>query len=240
MKSKNKPAISVIMSAYNSEKYIAMAIESVLKQNFKDFEFIIINDASIDKTAKIINRYAKKDKRIKVINNAYNQGLAKSLNLGLNLAIGRYIARMDADDISLPKRFETEYNYLQKNQNVFLIGGAAIIINEYGKKIGVFKPITSKYWLKILLRINNKIYHPTIMFRNEKIFYRKDFVYSQDYDLYLRLLLLNKTLVNIPDKLIKYRVHSRSSSKSKSAEQKRYKRRAQAYFWKSKIFSFNQ
>jgi glycosyltransferase involved in cell wall biosynthesis len=98
------PRISVVMPAYNSERYIGEAIESILNQTFTDFEFIIINDGSMDDTAKIVLQYANKDKRIKFINNKDNRGIVSVLNQGLDLAKGEYIARMDSDDISLPTR----------------------------------------------------------------------------------------------------------------------------------------
>src|SRR5688500_15226048 len=119
---KHKPAISVVMSAYNSDKYIAKAIESILNQTFKDFEFIIINDGSKDESLKIIKRYGKKDKRIVLIDNKKNLGLIKSLNKGLKIAKGKYIARMDSDDIAMPQRFKIQLDYLDKNRNIFLVG----------------------------------------------------------------------------------------------------------------------
>ncbi|MDD4353774.1 MAG: glycosyltransferase family A protein, partial [Candidatus Nanoarchaeia archaeon] len=128
--------ISVIMSAYNTERYIAEAIESILNQTFKDFEFIIIDDGSTDDSLKIIKRYVKKDRRIKLIHNKKNIGLTKSLNKGLKIAKGQYIARMDADDISLPQRFQIQYDFLEKNKDIFLIGTTAFLIDDKGDRLG--------------------------------------------------------------------------------------------------------
>ena len=112
------PKVSVLMPAYNSEKYIAEAIESILNQTFSDFEFIIINDGSTDKTAEIVNGYARADKRIKFINNKKNQGLIAVLNQGLDLCRGEYIARMDSDDIAINDRLEKlDYLFIRSNHD---------------------------------------------------------------------------------------------------------------------------
>jgi len=205
MKQNHKPAISVIMSVYNSEKHLVEAIESILNQTLKDFELIIINDGSKDNSSKMIKEYKGKDKRIIVINNKSNIGQTKSRNKALKIASGKYIAIMDSDDISLHKRFEIEHNYLENNRGIFLVGTGAININEEGKSTNRFKPITNKFFLEHKLAKKNEIYHPTIMFRNERIHYREKFRYSEDYDFYLSLLLDSKKLVNIKDELLCYR-----------------------------------
>src|SRR3990172_12530717 len=128
----NNPVITVLMSAYNAEKYLREAIESILNQTFKDFEFIIINDCSTDKTKKIIEEYANKDARIKLINNATNLGLTKSLNIGLKEARGEYVARLDADDVALPERLEKQYEFMNKNRDITLTGAWAEKIYEEG------------------------------------------------------------------------------------------------------------
>src|SRR3989344_9200868 len=115
---KIKPKISVIMSAYNVEKYIAESIESILNQTFRDFELIIINDASTDKTLDIIKGFMKKDKRLKLINNKKNLYATISRNKALRIAKGVYIAIQDSDDISLPNRLEVQKNYLDKKKAV--------------------------------------------------------------------------------------------------------------------------
>ena len=110
------------MPACNVEKYIGEAIESILNQTFTDFEFIILNDGSTDNTAKIIKDYAKKDKRIKFINNKTNKGFVASLNKCFDVAVGKYIAKMDSDDISLPQRLEKQVEYLDNNPDCGMIG----------------------------------------------------------------------------------------------------------------------
>jgi len=206
MKLKNNPKISVVMSAYNSEKYLAEAMESILNQTFKDFEFIIINDGSSDKTLQIIRDYAKKDKRIKLINNSKNIGQTPSRNKALKIAKGRYIAIMDSDDISLPNRFEIQYDYLEKNSDIFLVGSRIMSIDEKGVTRTRSNTLTDIKDIKSCLIQKNCIAHPSIMFRNEyKNFYREKFRYSEDYDFYLNLLSRNKKLINLKNKLLKYR-----------------------------------
>src|SRR5258708_3751905 len=115
------PAVSVVMPAYNSEPHIAEAIESILAQTFTDFEFIIINDGSTDGTRSILHAFAAGDSRISIYEHA-NSGLVVSLNRGCQMARGKYIARMDADDVSLPTRLAKQFNYLERNSEVGIIG----------------------------------------------------------------------------------------------------------------------
>ena len=112
------PKISLIMSVYNGEDYLVEAIESVLNQTFKEFELIVINDCSTDSTGEILNRFAELDKRVKVHTNEVNLRLPSSLNKAITLAQGKYIARMDADDICLPERLEKQYNFMENNPSV--------------------------------------------------------------------------------------------------------------------------
>lgn len=213
------PKISVIMSAYNSEKYLAEAIKSILNQIFRDFEFIIINDKSTDNTLNIIKRYSKKDKRIKIINNPKNMGLTKSLNKGLRIAKGEYIARMDADDISLPERFQIQYDYLEKNRDIFLVGTGAIYIDSNSIRLKKFIPLKESKKIKKRLKKENALCHPTIMFRNEhNNFYREKFRYAQDYDFYLNLLTKDKNINNIEGLLMEYRIFDKDSISSKNTK----------------------
>ena len=231
MKPTHNPTISVIMSVYNSEKYLTEAIESILNQTFKDFEFIIINDGSTDKSLDIIRKYQKKDKRIILINNKKNLGLIKSLNNGLRRSRGKYIARMDSDDISLIKRFQTQYDYLEQNQDIFLVGTGLIQIDENSNDIIKSKPIRGVEFIKQLLEKRNCIAHPTIMFKNkERYFYRNKMLYCEDYDLYLRLLNDEKKIDNIHNILLKYRVTKDSISNSKRSKQDLFVKKAKEFY----------
>lgn len=184
------PKISVVMAVYNQERFLREAIASILAQTYKNFEFIIIDDGSTDNTRKIISSFG--DKRIKVLRNKKNIGLTKSLNLGLKISRGEFIARMDADDISYPGRFELQVQTLQKTKDLFLIGSQADLIREDGAKVGVSKMPTKDYEInKVVMRFNPFI-HPTLFFRRallEEIgSYNDNLPYAQDYDLVLRAL----------------------------------------------------
>lgn len=222
------PKISVIMSAYNSEKYLEDSINSILNQSFKDFEFIIVNDCSTDSSLKIIKKYQREDNRIKLIDNSKKINLANSLNKCLKVSKGKYIARMDADDISIKNRLEVQYNFMEENKDIFLCGGSAIVINEYGKREGKFLKYDSYNRIKRKLLDSNPLIHPSIFFRNTRgLFYRGGFELSQDYDFYLRILESNRKITNIPDLIIMYRIYNENEDKIKK---QRY------YFNKAKEF----
>lgn len=227
------PIISVIMPAYNAEKYLEESIKSILNQTFTNFEFIIINDGSKDNTKKIIDIYKKKDKRIILLNNPKNLGLQVSLNRGLKLAKGKYIARMDSDDISLSNRFQIQINFLDRNKDIFLVGGSAIVINEKGEKVGCFIKDDSPRRIKKKLLKSNPFIHPSIMFRNEMIYYREKFVCSEDYDLYLRLLTDDKNMRSLSNILIKYRIR-KDSFVSTMPYQEFYFRKAKEFYLQRK------
>jgi len=227
----NNPKISVIMSVYDGEKYLDESIQSILNQTFKDFEFIIINDCSTDNSLYIIKQYAKNDKRIVLIQNEENIGLTKSLNKGLKIAKGKYIARMDADDVALSERFNKQYNYLEKNKNVFLLGTSAMMIDEDGNRSIKITAITQEKKIYSRLRKKNTIIHSSIMFRNDfELFYRENFKYAQDYDLYLRVLSEGKIIKNILEVLLYYRVCKNSISFSRMGTQIIYSMVANKYY----------
>jgi len=233
----NKIKISVVMSVFNSKDFLVEAIESVLSQTFKDFEFIIINDCSTDNSLNIIKEYMKKDKRIVLINNSKNIGLTKSLNKGLGIAKGKYIARMDADDISLFERFEKQYDFLEKNKNIFLVGSGTIEIDNNGRKIRKFYRIKNPFLLRLRLQKKNCIYHPSIIFRNFKdIKYREKFVYSQDYDFFLLILSINRKVSNLKESLIKYRINPNAISWNKFIQQKMFAEKAREFYFQRKRF----
>lgn len=199
----NNPQISVIMPAYNAEKYIAEAINSILTQTFNDFEFIIINDASTDSTKEIIESY--KDLRIKFINNEQNQGVAKSLNIGLAAARGKYIARMDADDISLPQRFQTQFDFMEQNPDIGICGSWA---QNFGERDDVIKTYQTHEEIRDATFFYCPMNHPSVIFRNNNsILYSENFTSTQDYELWCREID-NLNFANIPEVLLLYRRHS--------------------------------
>tara|TARA_Y100000310_G_scaffold25020_1_gene23971 strand:+ start:3460 stop:4431 length:972 start_codon:yes stop_codon:yes gene_type:complete len=233
MKQKNKPTISVVMSTYNEPlKWITESIDSILNQTFSDFEFIIINDNPKRKELQeFLEKYKKQDKRILLIKNKQNIGLTKSLNKGLRKAKGKYIARMDADDISLPKRFQIQYDYLEKHGDIFLIGGGLIQMDKDKKNPrDVFQPI-GICKIKKILKKRNCIYHPTIMFRNRTwLKYREKMLYVEDYDLYLRLIAKGLKLENLKETLLKYRVRLNSICHNKKDIQIAFQKKARELY----------
>ncbi len=203
------------MPVYNAEKYLKQAIESILIQTYKDFEFLIFNDGSTDNSLDIIKSF--KDKRITIINHSKTVGYVTHLNHGLKIARGKIIARMDADDISLPKRFERQIYYLENNPSISLVGCFGYLINSDGKQIGKLpKPVGSEHIRKSCLYYGSHI-HPTIMFRkviiNKIGNYREKYLYVEDIDLYYRLIFSGYMTDNIPEYLFKYRVHPLSTNK---------------------------
>ena len=203
---KNKaPKISVLMPAWNAEKFIREAIDSILAQTFKDFEFIIINDGSTDDTAKIIRSY--KDPRIVFVDNKKNQGLIAVLNQGMGMARGGYIARMDADDISMPERFRKQIEYLDANPDVVVLGTS---YREFGCSKNHLYKMEGKLGLYDIIKVC-KIKHPTTMLRKSvfdkyNLRYYPDYEACEDYELWLRVMRYG-AIANLPDMLLKYRWH---------------------------------
>ncbi len=213
----SNPKISVIMSVYNGEKYLKEAIESILRQTFSDFEFIIIDDGSTDKSLNIIEDY--NDDRIKVIKNDVNVGLTKNLNRALVIAKGEYVARQDADDISLLCRFEEQIKFYENNPELVLLGTSIYIMDEKGKIIK--KRIAPSNPGKFLINVNN-ITHASVMFNklivNKLGGYNELFKYAQDYDLWLRISKYY-SIMNLQLPLYCVRIHRNSIGTTKSREQ---------------------
>lgn len=215
--SKKKPLVSVVMPAYNSEKYISEAIESILNQTFKDFEFIIIDDASTDKTWDIIQDYAKRDARIVSLKNDSNLRISFTLNKGVLIARGKYVARMDADDWSYPDRLGKQVEVLEKNPETVICGGSIDVANIDMQHLNYRRyPLTDRK-VRFAMFIYNPFAHPCVMYRLDAIkkagLYNVYYLVAEDYDLYFRLGNIGK-FANIPDLLLRLRVHKKSSSQS--------------------------
>jgi len=199
------PKISVVMSVFNTEKYLTEAIESILNQTFTDFEFIIIDDGSTDKSAEIIKSY--EDPRIVFIQQV-NKGLAAALNRGIKAAKGKYIARMDADDIAFPARLEQQYKFMENNQNSIVLGTQAAVMDKNGKVI--YKshvPLDNKL-LKEGLPFKTPFFHPTIMMRGDVILYSGGYTeipFAQDLFLWNNLAAYGE-FRNLESILLYYRV----------------------------------
>lgn len=203
----NMPTISVIMPVYNGEKYLSDSIKSILNQTFSDFEFIIINDCSTDSSLKIIKSFA--DKRIILISNSQQLRITASLNKGLKRAQGKYIARMDSDDISLPNRFITQVKFLERNPD---IGVAGTWVKLFGRLNGTLRYPTDPEIIKANLLFNTSLCHPSVMI-NTRLLNKNHLKYDesvpngQDYELWTRASDCFK-LANIPQVLLHYRMHA--------------------------------
>jgi len=212
-----EPAVSVIMSVHNDDAYLEQSIRSIINQSLKDLEFIIVDDASTDNSLEIIQQYATIDHRIKLLKNKRRIGLTRSLNKAIEYAKAKYIARQDADDISLPKRLEIQLAFLKRNPNVGVIGTSCYLINErdevIGKIIGPGKPD--------LLR-GNPITHGSIMMRKdafEKVGgYNESFLYSQDFNLWLKISRYYDVRI-LKEILYIYRIHHTSTGVTHKKQQ---------------------
>jgi len=216
--SKISPLVSVVMSVYNGETFLREAIESVLNQTSSDFEFIIINDGSSDKSLSIIQSY--NDKRIILIDNEGNKGLIYSLNKGLEIAKGKYIARMDADDICLPERLDLQVKQFLNHPNAMIVGSDYYLLD--GEKNKYIKNINDSDYLKAVLLFTPCFCHPTVMmknvFKDKQVFYDKDFIHAEDYKLWTDLYAFGDYL-NIDKPLLKYRHHASQISNQKNESQ---------------------
>src|ERR1035437_799289 len=191
MINKQKPAISVLMPAYNAEKYIGEAIESILNQTFKDFELIIVNDASTDSTLSIIQKFAKKDKRVKVYENKKNLYIAANRNRLIKLANGKYVAWQDADDISMLKRLEHQYKFLEKYKEVGIVGGFLQFFNDKEGNTSIRKYAASDKDLRKTIFRYSPVAQPAAMIRrkilNEVGEYNLKYPPAEDIDMSFRI-----------------------------------------------------
>ena len=217
--------ISVVMSTYNTEtEMLRQAVESILSQTFREFEFLIIDDGSTNDSVDYLN--SLRDDRIRLIRNPVNLGITKSLNVGLKEAKGKYIARMDADDISLPTRFEKQYAYMEAHPDVILCGARVAFFHEdpshpYGTS-QVVSPDMEEYRVSMLF-FNPGPYHPTALFRHRTLLehhvtYDENLVYAQDYGMWETISRLGQIYV-LQDVLLNYRLHEKQISKEHREKQ---------------------
>ena len=212
--------ISVCMSVYNSQRYLAEAIESILSQTFRDFEFLILDDGSTDGSLDLLRYYAARDPRVRLTSRP-NQGLVASLNELVDQAKGEFIARMDADDVSLPERFEREVDYLRTHPECVLVGSRVRLIDPEGDPLCDWctmqdhEAIDSFY---LQAKGGTLVSHPVVMMRRSALLavgkYR-NFSMMEDLDLFLRLAEYGR-LVNLPEVLLKYRIHQANKSSTPS------------------------
>jgi glycosyltransferase involved in cell wall biosynthesis len=205
--------ISVLMAVYNGEKFLKEAVDSILNQTLEDFEFFIVNDASTDSTSELLSQIT--DSRVTVINNETNKGLTYSLNLMLSRSCGKYIARMDSDDISLPHRFQTQYDYLESHPEIGICGSFVEAFYADGKKkiVEFGKDDTN---IRAFAFFQSPFCHPSVMIRkdvldNNSLQYPLQYRIGQDYALWIKLLEVTRG-VNLPCVLLRFRKHEESVS----------------------------
>ena len=208
----NLPLITVLMPVYNGFKYLDEAMKSILNQSFQNFEFIIIDDGSIDDSVKIIKSYD--DNRIRLVKNRNNLGQSETLNKGLSLTRGKYIARMDQDDISMPERFKKQLDFMENNSDVDVCGSWVQLMGKYN---GIIELETQSEEIKISLLTNQNLTHPAVMIRKSTLVkyelnYNPTFTIGNDYDLWVRMFDYC-SFANLPEPLLKFRMHDNQYSK---------------------------
>ncbi|MBC7694099.1 MAG: glycosyltransferase family 2 protein [Burkholderiales bacterium] len=211
----NNPLVSIIMTAYNEELYIKEAIESVLAQTYTDFEFIIVNDGSIDQTESIILSFS--DDRIKYVKNEHNLKLIDSLNIGLNLAKGKYIARMDSDDLCMPERLEKQIEFMEANPEIGISGAQLIVFGSHDGFMNY--PLThDDIRLKLFISScfgNNVVMFRRVIFEKNQLFFPLGYFHAEDFKCWTNWMSVTKA-ANLNLYLVKYRSHANSvSSKHK-------------------------
>lgn len=210
----NNPLISVIMPVYNGERFLRETIDSVLNQTYQNFEFIIVNDGSVDSTQQIIGSYA--DKRIVPLNLTRNQGVSNARNRGTELSRGKFIAFCDADDLYDPGRFQTQFDFLTGNPTVDVCGSYFIVF-ENGQETLIKHPLTDQE-IKEHFFTGNCIGQPSVMGKSSvfrKYKYNPELQASEDYDLWARMATDGVVFANLPYPLVKYRLHPAQASKTK-------------------------
>jgi glycosyltransferase involved in cell wall biosynthesis len=219
MKKKNTPLVSVILPAYNAEKFLVDSLESILNQSYKNLEIIIINDASTDKTAQIIASYKKSyTRKIKVITltSNLNGGGDRCANLGIQKAKGKYIARMDADDIAHPTRIEKQVAFLEASPKVVLVGSNAWVINQDGDIIGEKLEPSTPHEIYTSYFTFHPMIHPSCMIRREingkQFEYSIEYSANNDYNTFFKLLCKGHLFANLPEKLLYYRIHGKNDT----------------------------
>ena len=208
------PTVSVLMTVYNGRRYLPSAIDSILAQTYRDFEFLIIDDGSKDDSARILARYARRDGRVRAISRE-NKGLTRSLNEGIQRVRGKYVARMDSDDVSLPARLEKQVQFLDGHADHVLVGCRCTLIDPAGYPICEKRDVVLDHEQidESLMKMGWPLVHPAVMIRTAALRqiggYDERYRTNQDHDLFLRLAEVGK-LANLPEVLLLYRQHFES------------------------------
>lgn len=214
--------LSVVMPVHNAEKYLSAAIESVLVQEFSGFELICINDGSTDQSLSILQSYANRDSRVRIIDREH-RGLVAALNDGLRKAVAPIVARMDADDICLAGRFEKQFKCLLLYPDIWVVGTGRKLVDRQGREFHTPKLVLGKAAISKELLQSCVVCHPTVMMRRQPILalggYRSGFEHAEDYDLWLRVIEHAK-IDNLPFAGILHRIHDESVSERHKVQQR--------------------
>jgi len=213
-------ALSVVMSVYNGEKYLKEAIDSVINQTYKNWEMIVVNDASTDKTAEILEEYSKLDKRIRVLTNDKNKRLPASLNYGISHAKGKYIVRMDADDICGKDRFEKQFHYMERHPQIALSWGLGFTYYNGEIQRGVISYSVQSDTMKALLMWFCPVYHNGVIMRRElfaTFSYNPEVTISEDWRLWSQIICKQK-IQGMRDYGVLYRIHDAQATSEKNRE----------------------
>jgi glycosyltransferase involved in cell wall biosynthesis len=201
--------VSVVMSVFNGERFVATAIESILGQSLTDFELVVVDDGSADATPSILAQLAARDSRM-TVHRHKNVGLAASLNRGIALARAPLIARLDADDVAATSRLERQVEFLEQHDRVGLVGGAAVFVDETGRAFAETQYPTSDRETREAFRHSTPFIHSAATFRRNAFEatggYRSAFAHAEDLDLWLRIAEAHEIL-NLPEQVVSYRVH---------------------------------
>ena len=211
------------MSVYNGEDYLSEAIDSVLDQSFTDFELIVINDCSTDRTGELLAEYSSKDERVKVHTNEVNLRLPSSLNKAISLAKGKYIARMDADDICMPNRLEEQFAFMESHPDLALSSCRFMTLKNGVISSGGCGGKTDHESIKALLLVTNPILHPGIIAKADvirELGYDKNFTCTEDMELWSRFVLGNHTIEIQPEYLMIYRLHDKQITETTREKQR--------------------
>jgi glycosyltransferase involved in cell wall biosynthesis len=222
--------VTVLMSVHNDLRYLPQAVESILRQSFGGFEFLILDDGSTDGSADYIASLA--DPRVRLVRNETNLGLTRSLNRGLDLARGAFVARMDADDVALPERLARQVEFLESHPDVGIVGSSRVLIDEAGETIANAPAAETDLRIRWKCLLGNPFAHPAVMIRRgvlDRHALRYDEAYrtAQDYELWTRLLAVTKGH-NLPEPLIQYRLRAGISRTSKPEQLRNHDRIAHA------------
>jgi len=218
-----KPTVTVLTTIYNGRAYLNESIESVLNQTYDDFEFLIIDDSSTDNSVEIVNSY--QDPRIRLVKNEKNIGQTASMNIGLGLAQGKYIARLDQDDVCLPKRLKEQVGFMKENPSVTIVSSWEYVIDPEGNKTAVWKRTIENYgtFLGFILLGLCPVFHPSVMFLKDEILnlgcFDTDYGPAEDYELWSRIALSRLNGAVIPQFHLLKRDHDQSQSILKQEKQ---------------------